>query len=50
MIHVDFVGGNPRRFIMFPKNGGDFGANGRGGQAHTNLFVPSKIHNLVQYS
>ena len=40
------LGSNPRRFIMFPKNGGDLCANGRVGQAHTDLFMPSTIHIL----
>ena len=31
-------------FIISPKNGGDLCANGRVGQAHTDLFVLSTIH------
>ena len=46
-IFLSRVGGsNPRRFIISPKNGGDLCANGRVGQAHTDLFVPSTIHIL----
>src|SRR3990167_5218458 len=42
-------GSNPRRFIIFSKNGGDLCANGRVGQAHTDLFVPSTIHLDLSY-
>ena len=32
---------------MSPQNGGDLCANGRVGQAHTDLFAPSTIHILL---
>ena len=44
------LGSNPRRFIMFSKNGEDCCARtGRVGQAHTDLFVPSTIHIDLSY-
>ena len=41
-------GSNPRRFIISLKNGGGLCANGREGQAHTDLFVLCTIHILFE--
>ena len=38
-------GSNPRRFIISPQNGRDLCANGRVGQAHTDLSLAIPFEN-----
>ena len=40
-------GSNPRRFIMFPKNGGDLCAHGRVGQTHIDFVPRHTLRNFV---